>query len=50
LLGRVKSRLAAIADARVPQLAAKDADLEGIGVKRKAAVRHTGSEDELVAP
>jgi DNA-binding MarR family transcriptional regulator len=50
LLGRVKSRLAAIADAPVPQLAAKDADLEAIGVKGKAAVRHTGSEDELVAP
>jgi len=50
LLGRVKSRLVDMADAPVPQLAAKDADLEAIGFNAKVAARHAGSEDEVVAP
>src|SRR5215468_312250 len=47
LLGRVKSRLVDMADAPVPQLAAKDADLEAIGFNAKVAARHAGSEDEV---
>jgi MarR family transcriptional regulator, transcriptional regulator for hemolysin len=50
LLGRVKSRLNGMAEAPVPELAAKDRDLEAIAFKAKADVRQAGAQDELIGP
>jgi len=50
LLGRVKSRLIGMAEAPVPELAARDRDLEAIGCKAKAAARQAGAQDERIGP
>src|SRR5215475_8517284 len=49
-LGRVKSRLIDMAGTPVRQRAARNGELAATGRQGKGAVRHTGSEDERVAP